>query len=97
MPGERDTPESVAAMAGRIMHKDAADMLRRYAALLAAPSPAVAEVRCFPAEGQTLAEMRELARWSCLYQHGAMRLMWVNEEDLAALARLSAEEERADG
>lgn len=40
-------------------------------------------MRYLPAEGSTIQEMRGHARQSELYQQGDMKLVWVNEGDLA--------------
>ena len=41
-------------------------------------------MRFIEAEGATLAEMKESARKSDLFQLGDMKLIWVNEGDLIA-------------
>lgn len=40
-------------------------------------------MRYLPAEGSTIQEMRDHAQQSELFQQGDMKLVWVNEGDLA--------------
>lgn len=49
---------------------------------MASESKTAAGIRYAPAQGDTMAEMRENVRNTELYMHGDCVLVWVNEGDL---------------
>jgi hypothetical protein len=81
------------AMAQAIGHGMAEKCINRVPAFLAALDAAgmavlsknALRLRTAPAQGTTLAEMREAIRQHDLYRHGDAVLRWVNEGDLAMI------------